>query len=71
MGDFDSVLSETIRKECKKYFGEVGKDQVKKLVVELLPEIDKIVAKHMKEHLSFLADKMKESFDNKTDKQER
>jgi hypothetical protein len=69
-GDLDSVLKETIRKECQKYFGEVGKEQIKKLVIELLPAIDDIVSKHVKEHFVFLSNKIKESFDSKDNKQE-
>jgi hypothetical protein len=67
MGDFDNVLKETIRKECQKYFGEVGKDQIKKLVIELLPSLDEIITKHVKEHFVFLSNKIKESFDIKKD----
>lgn len=67
MGDLDNVLKEAIRKECQKYFGEIGKDQIKKLVVELLPEIDKVVSKHVKEHFVILGNKMVEVFDDNKD----
>lgn len=65
MSDLNSALQEVIKEECDKYLGNVGKAQIKKIVNELLPEIDKIIAKHVKEHLTLLGNKIVEIFQTK------
>jgi hypothetical protein len=71
MSDLEATLKEIIKKECQKYFGELGQDQIKKLVLELLPSIDEIVSKHVKQHFVFLSEKTKELFDNKDNKEDK
>lgn len=65
MTDLSEALHKEIQTECDRYLGNVGKAQVTKIVKELLPELDAIVAKHVKEHLTLLGTKIIETFSEK------
>lgn len=65
MPDLTDALHKEIRAECDRYLGNVGKTQVTKIVKELLPELDNIISKHVKQHLALLGNKMAETFSDK------
>jgi hypothetical protein len=65
MPNLTEALHKEIQEECDRYLGNVGKAQVTKIVKELLPELDNIISKHVKEHLALLGNKMVETFSDK------
>jgi hemerythrin len=69
MSELNDVLHKEIHEECEKYLGNIGKAQITKIVKELLPELDKIISRHVKEHMVMLANKMVETFSEKKEEQ--
>lgn len=60
---FTKYLQDMVKKIVKEESNVVTKEDAAVIIQEIIPELDRLIAKRIKEHFVFLAEKTKERFE--------
>lgn len=61
--DLNKAIKSIVKKVVKEETEVVTKEDAMVIVQAIIPELDRLIAKRVKEHIQFLVDKIQEKFD--------